>query len=331
MKHRRMGRTGIQVSELALGAMTFGKETDLDEADRIVGTYLDSGGFVFDTADGYSGGASEDFLGRLLQGRRDEVIISTKVRFATGPGPNDRGCSRRHILDSVHASLRRLRTDRIDVYFVHCWDPRTELDETLSCLNSLVTAGKVHYLGASNFAAWHIAKALGICAVRGWEPFTVIQPQYSLISRSTERELLPLATAERLGVFGWSPLGGGLLTGKYSGADDFPEGTRAADSHRRGSPTMRNRFTDRNLRILGVLNELAHEHGYPPHQIAIKWVSRQPAVSTTLLGARTEKQLCGNLAAQDCELPDDAWSRLDEVSRPDPEYPMDLIDYSSAV
>ena len=331
MEHRRMGWTGLAVSELTLGAMTFGNEADAEEAGRIVASYVDAGGFTFDTADGYAGGRSEEILGALLEGRRDQAVISTKVRFATGPGPNDRGYSRRHILDSVHQSLRRLRTDWIDIYLLHCWDPRCELEETLSCLDRLVADGKVRYIGVSNFAAWHVMKGLGISARRGWEPFTVIQPQYSLIGRSTERELLPLAESERLGVFGWSPLGGGLLTGKYPRVDDFADGTRAADSARRGSPTMRNRFTDQNLAIVDTLRQLAEEHGHGPAQIALRWAMRQPGVTSTILGARTDKQVRENLGALGCELPEEAWARLDEVSRPAPEYPMDLITYSSAV
>ncbi len=326
-----MGLTGIEVSELTLGAMTFGNETDIAEAERMVGAYLAAGGFAFDTADGYAGGASEEILGKLVRARRDEVLISTKVRFRTGSGPNDRGLSRRHIRDSVHQSLRRLGTDRIDILFLHCWDPRTELEETLSCLDELVRAGKVHYLGASNFAAWQVSKGLGISRARGWEPFTVIQPQYSLTCRTAERELLPMAASESLGVFGWSPLGGGLLTGKYGDSQLIADGTRAADLDRRGSKTMRKRFTERNFAIVALLGKLADEYGYAPSQVAIRWLMRRGGVTSTILGARTEQQLLENLAALSCELPDDAWRSLDDASAPEPEYPGDFIDYSSAV
>jgi aryl-alcohol dehydrogenase-like predicted oxidoreductase len=332
MDSRRMGHTGLYLSTYTLGTMTFGNEADEAESARMVGTYLDAGGYVFDTADGYCGGRSEEYLGSALKGRRDDVVISTKFRFATGPGPNNRGGSRRHILDTVHGSLRRLGTDWIDIYLLHCWDPRTGLDETVETLGGLVRDGKVRYVGVSNLAAWQIAKGLGLAALRGCEPFSVLQPQYSLLSRTIEREILPLAESEDLGVMAWSPLGGGVLSAKYNpGGTDFPQGTRAADSAKRGSPTMQNRFTDRTGEILRVLREVATEHGYEPAQVAVGWVARQPAVSTVLLGARTQQQLERNLAAADCVLPDAAWARLDEVSAIEPEYPADLIAYSSAV
>jgi aryl-alcohol dehydrogenase-like predicted oxidoreductase len=326
-----MGRTGLYLSEFTLGTMTFGNETDEQEAHRMVGTFLDAGGFVFDTADGYCDGRAEEYLGRALRGRRGDAVIATKFRFATGPGPNDRGGSRRHILDTVHESLRRLNTDWIDIYLIHCWDPRTELDETLATLDTLVRDGTVRYIGASNLAAWQIAKGLGLSASRAWEPFSVIQPQYSLLCRATERELLPLARSENLGVMAWSPLAGGVLTAKYTGDSDFPELSRAADSAKRGSRTMRNRFTAHNADIVRVLSEVATEHGFEPAQVAIAWTARRPAMSTVLLGARTHAQLTANLASAQCVLPDDAWARLDAVSAIEPEYPADIISYSSTV
>jgi aryl-alcohol dehydrogenase-like predicted oxidoreductase len=335
LRHHRMGRTGLYLSELALGTMTFGKEADVEAAGRIVGTYLDAGGTVVDTADSYAGGTAEEYLGTLLADRRDEVVLCTKVRFATGAGPNDRGASRRHILDSVHRSLRRLRTDRIDVYFIHCWDWHTPVEETISTLDALVRSGKVRYVGASNFAGWQTAHAIGVAERMGWEPFTVLQPQYSLASRSAERELLPLSEHLGLGVIAWSPLGGGLLSGKYPSASftggGLPDGTRAADSARRGSRTMRDRFTPQNLAVVEVLRELAGEYGVPVPQIAIAWVRRQPSVSSTLLGARTAAQLAENLAALEVDLPEEAWQRLDDVSAPAPEYPYDFLEYAKTV
>lgn len=331
VRYRPMGRTGLRVSELALGTLTFGTEADLAESGRIVETYLAAGGFVFDTADSYTGGLAEEYLGRLLRHRRDDVVIATKARFPTGPGPNDRGASRRHLLDSVHRSLRRLQTDWLDVLSVHCWDWQTPLEETLSTLDALVRSGKVRYLGASNFAGWQAARAVSVSEHHGWEPFTVLQPQYSLTSRSTERELLPLCAHLRMGVFAWSPLGGGLLSGKYPGGGEPPDGTRAGDSARRGSATMRNRFTRQNLAVVELLRELAASHGYLPAQIAIAWVLRQPLVSTTLLGARTAAQLRENLPALAVHLPDEAWQRLDAASAPPPEYPYDFLEYARNV
>ncbi|HEV2889851.1 MAG TPA: aldo/keto reductase [Frankiaceae bacterium] len=331
MEYRRLGRTGIRVAPVGLGSMTFGKETDAETAARMVARYLDAGGNVVDSADGYNGGLAEEYLGRALEGRRDKVVVSTKVRFATGPDTNDRGASRRHILDSVHQSLRRLRTDWIDVYQLHCWDPSTELEETLSTLDALVTAGKVRYVGASNYAAWQVATALGLSALHGWEPFTVLQPQYSLVCRGFERELLPLCERTGLGVLTWSPLGGGVLTGKYAPGTDLPEGTRAADSAKRGSPTMAARMTPRSFEISDLVAKVATETGRTPSQVAIAWAIRQPCVSSVLLGARTLDQLEDTLGALGEPLDDDAVARLDDASALPPEYPSDFLAYSSTV
>lgn len=332
MRHHHMGRTGLRVPEVTLGTLTFGEEADRDEASRMVATYLDAGGFAFDSADSYAGGRSEEMLGELLAGRRDEIVLTTKARFPTGPHPNDRGASRRHLLDSVHRSLRRLRTDWLDVFLLHCWDWHTPLEETLSTLDHLVRSGTVRYVGASNFAGWQAARAIGLAEREGWEPVTVLSPQYSLTSRSTEREVLPLCEHLGLGVFAWSPLGGGLLTGKYGATPARPpEGTRAADSARRGSATMHNRFTSQNLAVVDLLRELAAAYGWQPAQVALAWVLRQPLVSTTLLGARTAAQLRENLAASQVQLPDEAWRRLDAASAPPPEYPYDFLEYARTV
>lgn len=331
MEYRRLGRTGIRVAQAGLGTMTFGKETDEAEAGRILDRYLDAGGNLVDSADGYAGGLAEEYLGRHLGSRRDHVVVSTKVRFATGPDTNDRGASRRHILDSVHQSLRRLRTDWIDVYQLHCWDPNTELEETLSTLDALVTAGKVRYVGASNYAAWHVATALGLSALRGWEPFTVLQPQYSLVCRGFERELRPLCERTGLGVLAYSPLGGGVLTGKYASGNDLPEGTRAADSAKRGSPTMAARMTDRHFEVVELVREIAQSAGRTPSQVAANWVMHQPCVTSVLLGTRTVAQLDDTLGALGWRLDDDAAERLDLAGALPPEYPSDFLAYSSVV
>ena len=206
--------------------MTFGREADESTSRAMVDRFLDAGGNFIDTADVYSDGVSEEITGRTLAGRRDEVVLATKVRFPTGPGPNDVGLSRRHIRLGVENSLRRLGTDWIDLYQVHCWDERTPLEESLSTLNDLVREGKVRYLGASNFAAWHLATALGTSELHGWEAFASLQPEYSLIARDIERELLPLCRARGLAVLPWSPLAGGILTGKYRPGEELPSGTR---------------------------------------------------------------------------------------------------------
>ena len=230
MELRALGRTGVRVSELCLGAMTFGREADEATSTAMVDHFIEAGGNFVDTADVYSDGISEEITGRILKDKRDEIVLATKVRFPTGPGPNDLGSSRRHIRLGVEASLRRLGTEWIDLYQLHCWDARTPLEETISTLDDLVHEGKVRYVGASNYTAWQLTKALGIAALRGWEPFISLQPEYSLITRDIERELLPLCRSEGLAVLPWSPLAGGILTGKYEKDADLPQNTRGGDA-----------------------------------------------------------------------------------------------------
>lgn len=215
MEYGRLGNTGLMVSDLCLGCMTFGRETDEAVSKEIVARFLDAGGNFIDTADVYSQGVSEEITGRAIQGVRDDVVLATKVRFPMGDGPNDAGLSRKHITRSCDASLKRLGTDYIDLYQVHCWDAATPLEETLSTLTDLVRAGKVRYVGVSNFTAWQLAKAAGVSELRGFERFVCLQPQYSLVERNIEREILPVCRGEGLGVIPWSPLGGGFLSGKY--------------------------------------------------------------------------------------------------------------------
>src|SRR5207253_2408346 len=218
--YRQLGSTGIRVSELCLGTMTFGREADEPTSRKLVDRFLETGGNFVDTADVYAEGESEEITGRALQGRRDDVVLTTKVRFPTGPGVNDVGASRRHIRMGIEASLRRLGTEWIDLYQIHCWDARTPLEETLSTLDDLVHEGKIRYAGASNYTAWQLAKSLGLAAGRGWDGFVSLQPEYSLITRDIERELLPLCREEGLAVLPWSPLAGGVLTWKYREGED---------------------------------------------------------------------------------------------------------------
>ncbi|HEV7626939.1 MAG TPA: aldo/keto reductase, partial [Streptomyces sp.] len=209
MRNRLLGNSGLRVSELCLGSMTFGRETDEETSSSILDTFVEAGGNFIDTADVYSRGGSEEILGRwLTKQRRDDLVVATKVRFPMGDGPNDKGLGRKHIIEGVEASLRRLRTDYIDLYQVHCWDPATPLEQTLSTLDSLVRAGKVRAVGASNFSGWQLQKAVDISRRRGWEPFTCLQPLYNLLDRETEWELLPVCRNEGLGVIPWSPLRG---------------------------------------------------------------------------------------------------------------------------
>ncbi|HEY3097122.1 MAG TPA: aldo/keto reductase, partial [Acidimicrobiia bacterium] len=221
MEYRRLGSTGIRVSELCLGTMTFGKEADEPTSRELVDRFLAAGGNFVDTADVYNDGASEKIVGRALGSRRGNVVLATKVRFPTGPGPDDRGASRRHIRMGIEASLRRLGTEWIDLYQIHCWDASTPIEETVSTLDDLVHEGKIRYAGASNYTAWQLAKSLGLAALRGWQPFVSLQPEYSLITRDIERELLPLCREEGLAVLPWSPLAGGVLTGKYREGEEF--------------------------------------------------------------------------------------------------------------
>lgn len=295
MEQRRLGSTGVRVSELCLGTMTFGNEADEATSKAIVDRFLDAGGNFIDTANVYSGGVSEEITGRALGSRRDQVILATKVRFPMGDGPNDVGLSRRNIRAQVEASLRRLGTDWIDLYQVHCWDPRTPLEETISTLDDLVHEGKVRYLGASNFAGWHLAKALGIAALHDWEPFISLQPEYSLITRDIERELLPQCKEEGLAVLPWSPLAGGVLSGKYRKDTDFPAGTRGADTE--NPITFTYRLDDRAWNIVDAVSKVAAELGRTPAQVALNWVVNRPGITAPIIGARNLTQLDDNLAA----------------------------------
>ena len=295
MELRRLGSTGVRVSELCLGTMTFGNEADEATSKAIVDRFLDAGGNFVDTANVYSAGVSEEITGRALSSRRDKVILATKVRFPMGDDANDVGLSRRNIRAQVEASLRRLGTDWIDLYQVHCWDPRTPLEETISTLNDLVHEGKVRYLGASNFAGWHLAKALGIAALHDWEPFVSLQPEYSLITRDIERELLPQCKDEGLAVLPWSPLAGGVLSGKYRRDTDFPAGTRGADTE--NPITFTYRLDDRAWNIVDAVGKVAAEVGKTPAQVALNWVANRPGITAPIIGARNLTQLDDNLAA----------------------------------
>jgi aryl-alcohol dehydrogenase-like predicted oxidoreductase len=323
MKLRRLGRTGLKVSNLCLGAMTFGNtQWGCDEATsrKIVARFLDAGGNFIDTADVYSNGVSEEIVGRAIHGARGRVVVASKVAGPMGEGPNDLGLSRRHVLDAVEASLRRLGTDWIDLYQVHAYDPTTPLDETLRALDDCVRAGKVRYLGCSNYSAWQLMKATAVARELGTARFDCLQPQYSLVCRYIEREHLPLCREEGIGVVPWSPLGGGLLTGKVRPGEEPPAGTRAAVD-----AMNRERFLRaRNLEIAQAVVEAARRIGRTPGQVALAWVARQPGVTAPIFGARTLEQLEDNLGAADLELDAETLGGLDEVSRLELVYPYDF-------
>lgn len=327
MELKKLGRTGIRVTEACMGAMTFGRESPEDDSRAMLDRYLDAGGNFVDTADVYGGGASEEILGRVFAerpGTRDHIVLATKFRMPAGDSPNDMGGSRRHIRASIERSLRRLQTDWIDLYQMHAWDRFTPLEETISTLDDLVREGKVRYVGASNYAGWQLATALGVAERNGWEAFVSLQPQYSLVSREIERELLPLCAHADLAVLPWSPLGGGLLTGKYRLDAEPPPGSRAGDDTP-SSVLMRRRIVARNLEIAEAAAKVAAEIGKSTAQVALNWVLGRPGVTSTILGARTLTQLDDNLGALGWRLEPEHAQVLDDVSAIELGYPYEFI------
>ena len=325
MDYRQLGRSGLRISALTLGTMTFGGRgnfakvgsTDVTDARRQVDLCLDAGVNLFDTADVYSAGLSEEILGEVLEGRRDDVLVATKARMSMGAGPNDAGLSRHHLLRSCEASLRRLRTDHIDLYQVHEWDGQTPIEETLDTLDTLVRDGKVRYVGCSNYAAWQLMKALGESDRRGLQRFVSQQIHLSLQAREAEYELVPATLDQGLGVLVWSPLAGGLLSGKYRRGEQGPEGSRQLTTW--GEPPVYDE--DALYDTVDVLVEIAEGHGVSAAQVALAWLLERPGVSSVIVGARTEEQLVDNLRAADLQLSDEERTRLDEVSRPPLLYP----------
>jgi aryl-alcohol dehydrogenase-like predicted oxidoreductase len=319
MELRMLGRSGLQVTALCLGTMTFGTESDEAESRQVLDRYLDAGGTLVDTADVYSGGASEEILGRLLAGRRHQVILATKGGMARSDDPNDRGASRRHLTEALDASLRRLQTDWIDLYQLHWPDPSVAPEETVSTLDGFVRAGKVREVGVSNYLGSHLATAAALCDRHGWAPVVSLQPQYSLVSREIELEILPLCRQLGIGVLPWSPLGGGVLTGKYRAGQDPSAGTRMAESEFQAN----RRMTERNLEIATVVSKLAAELGRSPAQVALNWVLHRPGVTSVVLGARNVAQLDDNLGVLGWSLEPDAVHKLDQVSDTPLPYPHD--------
>ena len=325
MEYRQLGRSGLRVSRLTLGTMGFGGraqfrdvgQTDVDGARRQIDLALDAGVNLIDTADVYSYGAAEEILGQALKGRRDQVLLGSKVRFPMGDGPNDAGLSRHHLIEACEASLRRLQTDRIDLYQLHEWDGETPLEETMAALDHLVRSGKVRYVGCSNFAGWQVMKALS--AARSTElPGLVSQQVYlSLQERSAEYEIVPSALDQGLGLLIWSPLAGGLLSGKYRRGQPAPPGSRRAGEW--AEPPVYDE--DKLYDTVDVLVEIAERHGVSPARVALAWLLERPGITTVIVGARTEAQLADNLAAADLELSDEEIGRLEAVSRPPLIYP----------
>ena len=329
MRYNQLGRTGLYVSEICLGTMTFGGEPDKGmwgaigslgqgEVDQVIGRALEAGVNFIDTADVYAYGNSESLTGQALKNlgvKRKDVVLATKVFGEMGPGPNDRGASRGHIMDSIQTSLERLQTDHVDLYQIHATDLITPIDETLRAFDDLISQGLVRYIGVSNQMAWRIAKSLGISERQGWARYETIQAYYSIAGRDLERELVPLMREEKLGLMVWSPLAGGLLSGKFGpGAPADAQGRRAnfdfppVDKDRAGAG-------------VAAMREIGDAHGVSVARVALAWILSKPFVTSIIIGAKTTAQLDDNLAAVDLTLTADEITRLDEVSALPPEYP----------
>ncbi len=326
MEFRNVGRTGLRVSELCLGCMTVGREMDEAASLRMIDRFIEAGGNFIDTADVYTNGRSEEIVGKALEGRRHDFVLATKVRFRMGPGSNDTGLSRRHIVDGCEASLRRLRTDYIDLYQAHCWDPYTPLEETLAAFDDLVHADKVRYVGVSNFTAWQLMKALWLSDKHGWACFVCLQARYNLVDRQVEHELLPICREEGLGVISWGPLGGGFLSGKYERDKPMPQDARIATAQPHWPEFMERQGTERNWRTLEAMKEVARQRGKSPAQVALAWLLAQPGVTAPIVGARTMEQLEDNLGCVGWQLTADELQALDRASALEDAYPYQYID-----
>lgn len=309
MRYAALGKTGVAVSRVALGTMSFGGEADEETAARLFARARDAGVNFFDTADVYNQGRSEELLGRLIAPCRDQVVLASKGYFPTGSDPNASGASRFHLVRAVEASLRRLGTDRIDLYYVHRFDDTTDLGETLRCLDDLVRQGKILYPACSNFAAWQVAHALGLAALRNLAPLVAIQPMYNLLKRQAEAEILPMARALGLAVIPYSPTAGGLLTGKY-GPARRPDGGRLVDNK-----MYQARYAgEQTLACAQALTELAQEAGMHPAALAVAWVLARPGITSVLLGARNPAQLEPTLAAAVASVPSDLLARVSALT-----------------
>ncbi|MGY4644281.1 aldo/keto reductase [Cellulomonas sp. URHB0016] len=320
MQYRTLGPSGTVVSTHCLGTMTFGSEADETTSGDILTAFVEHGGTFLDTADVYSAGASEEIVGRWLAAHPTEarqLVVATKGRFPTGPGPNDVGLSRRHLRDALDASLRRLGVEHVDLYQVHAWDALTPVEETLRFLDDAVRAGKISYYGFSNYLGWQLTKAVHVARAHGWAAAVTLQPQYNLLVRDIEHEVVPAALDAGVGLLPWSPLGGGWLTGKYE-RDVPPQGaTRLGENPERGMEAWKARNAqDRTWRVVDAVRDVAQARGVPMSQVALAWLGGRPAVTSVILGARTVDQLLDNLAAGDLDLTDDELTRLTGASAP---------------
>ncbi len=326
MEYRSLGRSGLKVSVITMGTMTFGRAkdgvlgaVDTAEARRQIDQCIDAGVNLIDTADVYAHGASEEIVGEALGKKRPDVLVATKVRFPMGLGVNDQGLSRHYIIAECERSLKRLGTDWIDLYQVHNWDGQTPLEETMEALDRVIQQGKVRYIGCSNYAGWHIMKALGIARMDGRQPFVGQQIHYTLQAREAEYELVPISLDQGLGILVWSPIAGGLLSGKFRRDNKTgPEGTRHFGRKWREPPIY---DEGKLFDIVDVLVDVAKAHDCSAARVALAWLIHQPAVTSVIIGGRTQQQFTDNLAAADLKLTDDDLKRLDVVSRPNLAYP----------
>lgn len=321
MRYNLLGRSGLAVSELCLGTMTFGNTTSEQDSIEMINRFLAHGGNFLDTANVYVNGCSEEIVGKAIKDRRSEVVLATKVRMTTAPHINGVGLSRKHIMDGIDASLKRLQTDYIDLYQVHVWDHATPIDETLRTLDDLVTSGKVRYIGCSNFLAWQLMKSLAWSDVNRYVRFVSIQPQYSLVSRQMDLEVMSLCLEENVGVIPWAPLGGGFLTGRY----DRNEPTEGRLTSKIGESAWHNRASDSNFAILDVVREIAAELDKSPAQVALNWLLQREGITSPIFGASTLAQYEDNIGSVGWTLPEEAWKRLDEVSALPDDYPNRFI------
>ncbi|MCX0270831.1 aldo/keto reductase [Nocardia zapadnayensis] len=326
MEYRRLGASGLVVPALSFGAGTFGGrgelfgawgDTDVEQARRLVDISLDAGVTMFDTADVYSDGASEEVLGAAIRGKRDRLLLSTKAGLPTGPGPHDAGTGRGRLITAVEASLKRLGVDHIDLFQLHAFDANTPVEEVLHALDELVRAGKIRYLGASNFAGWQLMKSLAAADRHGLPRYIAHQVYYSLAGRDYEWELMPLGLAEGVGAVVWSPLGWGRLTGRIRRGQPLPAGSRLHKTAEAGPPVDTEHLYD----VVDALDEIAAETGRSVPQIALNWLLTRPTVGTVIVGARNEEQLRQNLGAVGWELTADQLARLDKASALTPPYP----------
>lgn len=330
-QYRLLGRSGLRVSPLALGTMTFGKDwgwgADASEARRIFDLYVDRGGNFVDTAVNYTDGASERLLGEFMREKRERLVIATKFTMAREPGnPNSGGNHRLNLQRSVEQSLRQLGTDRIDLLYLHTWDFTTQPDEVMRALDDLVRAGKIVYAGICNTPAWRIAQLQTLADLRGWSPLVALQIEYSLIERTVEHELIPMAAALGLGVLPWSPLGGGVLTGKYTRADIDDSREAAVSATRKGVMASSGQLSEHALKIADVVGAVAKEIGATASQVALAWTISNPAVTAPVMGARTIAQAEDNLGALNVSLSNEQRARLDEVSAVEPIFPTRFVD-----